>query len=226
MTTYLQLQGKVAEAIGDPEYATFPVETVKAMIDAGWAEISNIAPERFQEDIAPVLNANSYQLRITEFGGVAVDTLEIQRVEIWDTSSGRPRAWRQIEPQSAHPLGLTYSQAGWFEWGGFLTLPDRAVDMINLTTHVIRVWGYSPWPPVSADTDIVPFGAEREQALIVYCNVEALRRLTSNRTLFTQWQTRSNNTDVSMASLMSDLNVAQQDWVRRARRIQVIREKS
>jgi hypothetical protein len=224
-TTYGELQTKVSRAIQDPSNATFGVETVKDMILAAWAEIGRIAPQRFQENIDPIADTTTYQLRTLYFTG-AVDELEVQKVELWETTGIRPRAWKQVPALSEHPSGLSYSQAGWFEWGGILTLPDRAVDLIDPDIHLIRVWGYSPWPPVVADLDVVPFGQEREQALILFCYVEALRRLIGNRTLFTQWQTRSNNTDVSMASLMSDFNMATEEWRRKAARIQVIREKS
>jgi hypothetical protein len=223
-TTYLELQAKVSEALQDPDNATFGVEQVKAMIDAAWAEISRIAPQRFQEDIDPIADTSAYLLRQDDFPGEAVDEIEVQKVELWDTTGDRPKAWRFVEPMSAHPTGLTYTQAGWFNWGGTLTLPDRAVDMLDPDRHLIRVWGYSPWPRVVDDSDVIPFGQSREQAVILYCHIEALRRLTSNRTLFTQWQTRSNNTDVSIASLMSDLNIAQEEWRRRSRAIFVIRE--
>lgn len=223
-TTYLELQAKVSASVQDPDNKTFEVETVKAWIAAAWAEISRIAPQRFQEDVDPLADTGAYLLRQDDFPGEGVDELEVQRVELWDTSGSRPRPWKQVPFMGNHPMGLTYSEAGWYVWAGTLNLPDRIIDMIDPDIHLIRVWGYSPWPAVSADEDVLPFGQEREQALILYCHIEALRSLTSNRTLFTQWQTRSNNTDVSMASLMSDLNVAQEEWRRRSRAIYVVRE--
>jgi hypothetical protein len=56
------------------------------------------------------------------------------------------------------------------------------------------------------------------------CAIEGLRRLISNRTLFAQWQTRSNNTDVTPAALANDLNIALADWARKYRQIFVLRE--
>ncbi len=158
--------------------------------------------------------------------GQAVDEIELQRVEIWDGSITPATALRQVEPQSAHPMGLSYSQAGWVCWAGVLELPNRVVDYIDghEAEYLIRVWGYSPWPPVALDNDVVPFGSDREEALILVCYIEALRRLIANRALFTQWQTRSNNTDVTPAALMNDLNIAQEEWRRKARAIFVLRE--
>lgn len=153
-----------------------------------------------------------------------LDEIEVQRVEVWNTSAVPRRAWRHIAPQANHPLGLSYSQAGWYVWGGVLELPDRVMDMIDPAVHQLRVWGYSPWRPVTSDSDIVPFGREREEALVLYCHIEALRRLINNRALFTQWQTRSGNSNVTPAALMNDLSLAQAEWQRRARQIFVIRE--
>lgn len=225
MGTYGDLQTKVSRVLQDPDNATFDVPTIKDMIAAAWAEISRIAPERFQEDLDPVADALTYQLRTADFDD-PVDDIEVQRVELWDGSVTPAKALRQIEPQSAHPMGLSYSQAGWVFWAGLLELPNRVVDMIagHESDYLIRVWGYSPWPPVEADEDVVPFGAGLEEALVLYCHIEALRRLINNRALFTQWQTRSNNTDVTPAALMNDLNIAQEEWRRRSRAIFVFRE--
>ncbi len=408
-TTYLELQTKVSRAIQDPDNATFPVQTIKDIIQAAWAEIGRIAPHKFVEDIDPVIDQTEYQLR-TDFtvaganlvvnpsfetnaaseahlttaaavianitgwtmpvttapagsyaevmndtaedglwstllawggtvagslgltaaatfpvapgsvyhirawvrGDVAntgvaganiiiktynsagtllqnvsplgvvdvaagdwqqiegdmvmgstvrsvrfsvyndtssdpnaivgfdnleffrvystttfsdpVDEVEVMAVELRDNSGDRVRSWKHIDPQSAHPWGLAYSQAGWRVWGGVLYLPDRVVDLIDPDKHTIRVWGYSPFPPVVADNDVIPFGADREEALVIYCYVEALRRLIGNRALFTQWQTRSNNSDISFAGLASDFNMAQTEWKRRAGAIFVPRE--
>ncbi|MGH2512742.1 MAG: hypothetical protein ACRDGQ_08660, partial [Candidatus Limnocylindrales bacterium] len=109
-------------------------------------------------------------------------------------------------------------------WNGTLRIPYRWEVLIDPTKHVIKVLGYSPWVPLVSDDDVVPFGPAIEQALIVVCYIEALRRLIGNRVLFTQWQTRSNNTDVTPASLYNDLSVSEQDWQRRARHILVMRE--
>lgn len=222
-TTYGELQTKVSRALRDEGHKTFPIDVVKDMIQAGWAEIDRIAPQRFNENITPLADTLAYQLR-TAYFDVAVDEIELYRVEVWDSSTTPQQPFKFVEPASAHPTGLTYSQAGWFNWGGLLELPNRVVDLIDPAVHVIRVWGYSPWPPVSLDEDVLPFGKEREEAIVLYTFIEAARRLLANRTLFTQWQTRSNNTDVTPAALMNDLNMSQDEWRRKARAITVIRE--
>lgn len=222
-TTYGELQTKVSRALRDEGNRTFSAEVIKDMIQAGWAEIDRIAPQRFMEQITPVDDTLSYTLR-TAYFDQAVDEIEVYRVEVWDTSTTPEQPFRFVEPAAAHPTGLSYSQAGWYLWGGILYLPNRVVDLIDPLTHVVKVWGYSPWPAVTDDADVLPFGKALEEAITLYTFIEAARRLLANRTLFTQWQTRSNNTDVTPAALMNDLNMAQDDWRRKSRAIFVMRE--
>lgn len=222
-TTYGELQTKVSRALRDEGHKTFPVDVVKDMIQAGWAEIDRIAPQQFLEQITPEADTLQYSLRTADFDQ-PVPEVEVVRVEVWDSSTTPAKPFRFVEPAAAHPTGLTYSQAGWSVWGGILFIPNRVEDMIDPLTHVIKVWGYSPWPPVTDDSDVLPFGKTLEEAIVLYTFIEAARRLLANRTLFTQWQTRSNNTDVTPAALMNDMNMALDEWRRRSRAIFVIRE--
>jgi hypothetical protein len=223
MGTYLALQQKIAEAIQDPDNDTFTVSTVKSMIDSIQADLSRIAPKRFTEDITPVADTLSYQVLVDDFPDPN-DDIEIMSVEVWDGSATPPRPWRLIEAQSSHPMSLNYSQAGWRFWDGFLYLPNRIVDFIDPDIHVIRVWGYSPWPDMVEDEDTVPFGRQHEEALLRGVYVETMRRLIGNRVLFAQWATRSNNTDITPAYLMNEKAQAQDEWAKLLRGIMVQRE--
>jgi hypothetical protein len=208
----------------DPDNATFDTTAVQRMIAMAWADIDDIAPRRFQEDITPVADTLVYQVLEADFPDPN-DYIELMSVELWDGTTTPPTALHQVQPQSAHPTGLTYSQAGWRFWGGMLYLPNRVVDMIEPTTDIIRLWGYAPYPFPTDDNDVIPFGNVHEQALIIRCWQEAIRRLLGNRTLFTQWQTRSNNTDVTPAFLRAEKSQSEEEWRRLSRRIAVLRER-
>jgi hypothetical protein len=236
MTTYGELQDKIARVIQDPDKEVFVAETLVDITAAAWAEISRIAPQRFTEDIEPVADTLKYPLRDGVYGeDVLVDDIEVQSVEIWDGSTTPARALRFVEPQSAHPMGLSYSQAGWITWGGELNLPNRIVDFIggHEADYLIRIRGYAPWPPPAISEDdpptidadgVIPFSANLEEALVQYCNVEALRRLNNSKSLFTQYQTKTNNTDITQAGLINELSQARDEWRRLARSITVLRE--
>lgn len=225
MTTYLELRTKIARKLSDPDNDTFSDDRIKDMVQAAWAEIGEVAPERFQEDITPVADTLEYTLRSADFND-PVDEIEVFKVELWDGSQTPARPILHVTPLAAHPTGLTYSNAGWAVWGGVLHIPNKVQDMIagHEDDYLIRVWGYSPWPPVTEDEDVVPFTGLREEALILHCRIEALRDLVADRELFKQWQTRSNNSDITPAGLYNGLNIAEAQWQRKRRQIWVMRE--
>src|SRR5690349_19203440 len=207
MTTYVGLRDKIARSIQDPDKETFSDDTLKDIVSSVWTDLSRVAPQQFVEDITPLADTLSYALRSDFFDDPNPD-IELRNVEVWDTDATPNEVAFWVRPKKAHPMDLAHSQAGWEVWNGTLYLPARVVASINVDSHVIKVWGYSPWPMVDGDSDVLPFPQSYEEALVVGANVGVLRRLTNNRALFTAWQTRSNNTDVSMASLMNDLESA------------------
>jgi hypothetical protein len=306
MSTYAELKDAVARTVQDPGNKTFTPAMVADIIQAAWAEIGRVAPQRFREDIDLVPDAMSYVLRapgaeldvtgdeatdiITtdEAHGFAADTsvrfsaltggsglvvglpyfvsatnlgattlsvsatqggaivnfttaitagtlqrtgfdtavpeVELTRVELWDMTSTPGTPVKMLAPADGEYIN--FSDVGWKVWGGVLELPRWVPQYVlgSEEDYLLRVWGYSPWRPLVADTDVSPLSHELEQALLSYARVEALRRLNSSRELFTQWQTRSGNTDVSPAGLMNALNIALDDWRRRSRAIAVLRE--
>jgi hypothetical protein len=223
MTTYVELREKIARAIQDPDNETFSDDTIKDVVSSVWPDLGRVAPEQYTEDITPLADTLSYALRADVFDSPNPD-IELRNVEVWDTDATPNQIVYWVTPKKGHFTDLAHSQAGWEVWGGTLYLPNRIVAGIDVDSHAIRVWGYSPWEMPVADEDVMPFPQSYEEALIIGANVGILRRLTNNRALFTAWQTRSNNTDVSMASLMNDLESAKDEWRRLTRAIQVARE--
>ena len=217
MTAYSTLQTYVARDLSDPNNGTFDVDAVKDFIQQGLAEIGRIAPQQFQEDLTPVDEQLEYLLRSADFTSTPVPEIRLVRVEVW---TGTPSRFKfSIKSKAGQPS--RYSDSGWEVWNGTLEIPAWVEGWIDPTTDIIRVWGYSPHPPISADADVVPVSAELELAIRTFCRVEGLRRLTSSRVLFKQWQARSNNTDVTLAGLNSDLQVAEEQWRRLARALKV-----
>ena len=217
MTAYSALQTLVSRDLSDPDRQTFDVDAVKDFIQQGLAEIARIAPMEFQEDLTPVPDQLVYPLRSAIFD-VPQQEMRLVRVEVW---SGTPARFQwKLKAKAGQPA--RDSIAGWEVWGGKLELSQYDMDAITaFGADLIRVWGYSPYDPISADADVVPVSAELELALRTFCRVEGLRRLTSSRVLFKQWQTRSNNTDVTLGMLNSDLQVAEEAWRKLSRALKV-----
>lgn len=221
MTTFAEFRTIVARDLRDPDNKTFTVADLGDMVNDALAEVGRIAPLIFQEDITPVADTLEYVLRSSYFGGAAIPEIEVNRVELWDGSQTPMAYVATFQPGSGEYVNS--SNVGWRVWGGRLYLANWQEDLIDPTIHLIRVWGYSPFAPLSDDADVVDASSERQVAMKAHCRVGALQRLSIERDLFTQWQTRSNNSDVSPAALMNALNLAQEEWRRRERKLMVLR---
>lgn len=218
MTSFLNLQTYVSRDLADPDKQTFDADAVKDFIQQGLAAIARIAPAQFIEDLTPVTNQTSYPLRQAIFGALTPE-IRVVRVEVW---SGTPSVFR-YKIRSKAGQTTRDSIAGWEVWNGSLEIPywNAYANILNPVTDIIRVWGYSPYGPISADADVVPVSAELELAIRTFCRVEGMRRLIGSRVLFKQWQTRSNNSDVTLGQLNSDLQIADEEWRRLSRALKV-----
>lgn len=224
MTTFATLKVNIARDLRDPGMQTFTTETIGDLANEALAEVGRIAPRRFQVDIVPIANTMSYAILQDDFPAELVPEIEIFRVELWDGTTTPATPIGLVAP--AAEGYVNFSQVGWSFWGGNLEIPRWITTYVagNESSYQLRVWGYAPYPRMDQAEDIVPCSPELEWALRARAKVGALERLVFERDLFTQWQTRSNNSDVSPASLMNSLNLAQEDWRRRSRAIAILRE--
>lgn len=215
MTAFSTLQTLVSRDLADPNQQTFDSDAVKDFIQQGLAAIARIAPDQFQEDLTPVTSQVEYPLRAPIFGAL-VPEIRLVRVEVW---TGTPSKFKfKIKAKAGQPT--RDSIAGWEVWGGTLEIPDWIADLIQ-STDIIRVWGYSPYTPVVNDADVIPVSAELELAIRTFCRTEGMRRLIGSRVLFKQWQTHTNNSDVTLGQLNSDLSAADEEWRRLSRSLKV-----
>lgn len=149
--------------------------------------------------------------------------IEISRVEVWD-STQEPEQFVSVVP-SGRGSPVASSQGGWRFWSGSLVIPNWLESRLTDGTHLLRVWGYAPYDRLRDDAQVTDLSDELEFAVLFRAFVEGIRRLTQSRALFTQWQTRNNNTDVSVASLQSDLSSHLQEWRVMKRELVVLRER-
>lgn len=150
----------------------------------------------------------------------ALDSVEIVRVEVWSTDYDPPQKVGIIS------RGRGDSESGWEWWDGRLNIPYRWLGSLNTAIHYLRVWGYAPYSKLTAATQVTDLSFELEQAVMEYAGLQALEKLNRERELFSQWQTRTGNTDMSPAGLMSALAQARENWRRTKRDILVLREHS
>jgi hypothetical protein len=224
MMTVSELKAAVANAMADPEAAVFndTNNLVSDLLAAAYAEVGRAAPVRFAEDINLVENARTYTLQASIFGSDGSPEIEVLRVEVWD---GAPTPERPVYSVQSMHTEITYSDNGWQVWEGILELPAWCVRDLNtrLTDGFLRVWGYRPYGDVPEDGSDTGLSQEKEQAVILFARVEALRRLTAERDLFKQYQARASMSDMTPASLASEKRDAMEDWRRTKRELTVLR---
>ena len=221
--TFTVLKALVASAIRDPDAKTFTDAAVGEMVNASLAEVARFAPEMFQEDITLVADTLEYVLRSTEFSATAIPEIEVMRVELWDSTNTPAERLALLPP--AHAAYSPDSQAGWVNWGGTLALPRSVWSAFdgNESDYYLRVWGYSPFVTLASGSDTANVSEAQKQAVVTYCRLEALERLNADRELYTQWQTRSGNSDVSPAGLMNMLSASREEWRRKSRSLTRLR---
>lgn len=212
--TFAELRTEVSEALRDPDGKTFDASAVGRMVNMGITEIGRLAPEQFREEIDLTADVMDYVLRSDEFSGEAVPEIEVTRVEVWDGSQTPPVQKGIINPVSREYINS--SDVGYTVWGGTLYLPTSFHNLVDghEDDYILRVYGYSPYPQLSADGDVASISSELQWALVTFCEMVGLKRLDADRNLYTQWQTRSGNSDVSPAGLLSALNSAREEWRR------------
>lgn len=210
--TFGELKTEVSEALRDPDLQTFDDAGVGRLVNIAISEVGRIAPQHFQEDIAPVADTLDYVLREDYFGGDEVPEIEVSRVELWDTTT-TPNTRASVLP-AASAAYVADSETGWSNWGGNLHIPRRFQQSISGAEEdwLLRVWGYSPYAELSDDEDVFNGSTELKWAVVNYAHLVGLRRLVNERELFTQWQTRAGNADTSLAALMSDFDRTRNEW--------------
>lgn len=221
-TTYGALKTRAAVTLQDPNARTFTDGLIEELIQSALIEVSRIAPEQFTEDLTPVAYQMAYTPRSADFDGEAQQEIEVMRVEVWDPTTDPETFVSRVNPAAREWGG---QDSGWSMWNGQLYLPTRTVNGLvgYEAQYVIRVWGYSPYVLPVDDADVISVSKSVEQAMLWFIRLEAIELLLASRDLFTQWQTRSGNSDISPAGLMNQKSIAEQAWARRSKAIQRLR---
>jgi hypothetical protein len=152
-----------------------------------------------------------------------IPEIDVMRVEVLDTTD---TPWsRQATLRSRYGERSNSSAAGWEVWNGTLSLTEAQEENIDPTTDILRVWGYAPYAELTASpANTVTLSLEQEYALRDYVRIEAIKMLLASRELYSQWQTTSRNSDVSLGQLSGLYAQAEASWKRRSRAMATLRE--
>ena len=219
MTTQAALMTTVRTALRDPAPGKVFIDAdLRLFISMGLGEIGEFAPRRFSEDIVLVTNTTSYQVQAAVLPDYTPE-IKVRRVELWDGTLTPAQRIATLTPASNERE--SNSDAGWSMWNGVLSLSYHQFTLFDPVVHFLRVQGYAPYVMPAADTDLIGLSPIMEKALVASCRVAGLDQLDMDRDLFTQWQTRTNNSDVSPAALHQSLTIARDEWRRMKARLAV-----
>lgn len=215
MSTFTDLVTALAVDLRDPSNKTFTTTMLGNFITEALVEVGRLAPARFQQDITPLANTLIYSLHST-----GDPEIELSRVEVWDITFTPDRFVTVLVPSSGEHVDE--SSTGWRVWNGSLYLSNGQEDWIDPAIHLIRVWGWAPYPVVSGST-AMPVSTELEWAVRLRARLLGLYSLLASRNVYSQWQGQSNNTDITPANIMSQIAQSEDEWRRRSRAITILR---
>lgn len=185
---------------------TFASADIDDFINFGIAEVNRVYPlEGIEELAVDDRTQTEYPVALTS----------IWRVEVWRSGE----FWTRLNPNDSDT-----SRGGWELWDGSLFIPSLK-NSLNENDDVIRCWGYRERDSLTADDDVLDSDLDAELGVRTYAAQQGYGRLLNDRSLFQQWQTQANNSDVSPTQLNGMFAVRSGEWdtlrnrIRRIRRV-------
>ena len=201
------LRTSVARDLRDDEMQTWSPAQIDDLINAGIGELNRVRPLESVLPVTYVQGTNAYPLPFS-----TIFRVEVHRI------GGPTLVWSPI-PEATGSAG---TQDGWDYFGGLINLPDTMT--FNADTDEIRVWGYEDRPPVYANDEFPSFiDYDDEQGVRHYARYIGAESLLHTRLLFEQWQTQSNNSDVSATQMLQTVSTFQQAWQSTRNRLRRLR---
>jgi hypothetical protein len=198
------LRQSISRDVQDPNNRTFTSDEINDLINEAIVELNRLRPKEYVGDIALTDGVYSYSL--------ADDLVRaVFKVEVWRDGAFY-HSPAEIEGDAT---------TGWDFFAGSLYIP--AWSFLNADTDVIRVWGYSDREGLILDIDVLDAHMEGEQIIRAYAKNTIFQRLATDRALFGQWQTQSNNSDVSATQLLGMSQVFGQRWRELERKARMLR---
>lgn len=149
------------------------------------------------------------------------------KIDVWLIWLKGPGTYQEVLP----PLDSESPQQGWMYYNGTLTLGRTLQARFNALVesdpqYQLSCFGYRPRDIFRNDptTELADFiDAEDEIAVRRYARWAGLKALDHDRSLFQQWQTQANNTDISATQLTQMVAGAEQEWDHFRRKIMLVR---
>lgn len=207
-----ELQVKLRRDLRDPDGKVFSPEMLMDYANEGTVELSRVKPIEVWGDIA----------------GLPVD-LDPQPVDIWALAL----VFSNTEVRYLPPMDENVASEGWLFYGGSLVFSPRlSIQLIDwlepasgAQPATLRWYGYRSREVFDGTPDEVADFKTPEDEMCVrrYARWAGFRALDSDRSLYQQWQTQANNTDVSATQLTQMVSVAESEWDQLRRKVMLFR---
>ncbi len=205
MTTLADLETYCARDLRDTGNATWSTSELDDLINQGIDALADVYPKEIVQTIGTVA-ANTYSYAASSF-------TNIYRLDIY-TSDGSYRM--TLEPGIGDG-----PNSGWELHGGVVYLPPSYAWTAGDT---LQAWGYGRYLQLSASSSTTDLDASGVWAVRVFVQAEAFGRLIADRAKFQQWQSSSNNTDVTALGLAQLAAGARQRWREERNRLRRMRK--
>lgn len=204
---------------------TFEDDVLDDFVNEGLAELNRFMPIELQQDIASDDVARSIPLPDFDY----VYAVEQLFVQVGDLATVEKQ--NTIPPNDPSTVGW---RNGWDFFAGNLDLGAlfaggvgniiARYDSDPSVTISLRVSGYGRRDPVDDEDDVVPVESLQEEfAVRKYVAMLGYRALEHDRSLFQQWLTQANNTDVSETQLMNIRSATESEWERMQKQLKRVR---
>jgi hypothetical protein len=189
------LKDAVALDLRDVLFKTFTEPMVGSLINEGIAELDRLRPW-------PRVVALAWTYPATDIA------LGRQQIIALEAQNYTDAPWRYVPQCSRTFEGIAAD--GWDQWGDTLILPQ---GILTSDTTAFRALCYEDRDPLKNETDVAQFfDMTDEEVVRAYARWTALEMLLHDRTLYQQWQTQANNSDVSPTQLLQMASTFKQEW--------------
>lgn len=204
MATLSDLRTYTARALRDTANGTWTTGELDDLINQGIDEISSFYPKDVVSTFATVsAGVVSY---------AASSYTNIYRIDQYDGTT-----FRGVVP---HGTGEG-PDSGWELHAGIVWFPPTYQMP---TGYTLRAFGYGAYIQLTASSQTTDLDTTGIWAVVRYAQVEGWAALMGDRAKFMQWQTDSNNTDVSPLVMAQLYNAALSRWARQVRRMRKMRK--
>jgi hypothetical protein len=222
----LDMIAKARRALRDTAGDVFEVDLVTDFINAGLAELSAIRPLETTVSITSVDGLDGIDADPDAVTVADLDYIYMVEVVGLDGTSQEGSA-QTVSPED----NSTNWRNGWDFVGGRIVLPPTMRSYLEsdweqtVPTMAVLARGYRHRRRIDdPNTDVLDiFSLPEEQAVTFMAQKAGFESLLNDRALFQQWQTATNNTDVSPNQLSGMVQGALINWERMRKHLYVIR---